>query len=150
MEARKVYQVLASSIQARRNSIENDNSEWVFKHGEMIRQIVKDLLPSGAGIDSGTKIDLDASHGERLILTCGYHHMNDGGFYDGWTEHKIIVTPSFSGLNIRITGRDRNQIKDHLYETFDYSLTRPIVWNEKDSRWMDTRYLKSNIPEVQS
>lgn len=147
MDTRKVAETLASFIDARRNSIAANNTEWIHRHEATIRQIERDLLPSGAGIDSGTKIDLDASHGEKLVFTCGYHHMNDDGYYDGWTEHKVIVTPSFRGINIRITGRNHNQIKDHLYETFDYTLTRPIVWNEKESRWMDVRYLTSTVPE---
>ena len=150
METRKVYETLASFVEARLNSIAANNSEWQYRHGDTIHQIVRDLLPSGAGIDSGTKIDLDDSHGGRLVFSCGYHHMNETGYYDGWTEHRIIVTPSFRGFDIRITGRNRNDIKDHLYQTFEYALSRLIVWNEKDSRWMDTLYLKCTVPEVQS
>jgi hypothetical protein len=57
--------------------------------------------------------------------------MNDGGFYDGWTEHTVVVTPSFRGINLRISGRDRNQIKEYLYETYDYALTRLVQWSEE-------------------
>jgi hypothetical protein len=53
--------------------------------------------------------------------------MNDGGFYDGWTEHTITVTPSFIGsMNIKISGRDRNQIKDYLHDVFSTALTEEI------------------------
>lgn len=149
METRTVYRELAQAIQARRNCIEVGNTEWEHKHSETIRQVVRDLMPSGSGIDSGTKIDLDDSHAARLVLACGYHHMNENGMYDGWTEHRIIVTPSFNGITIRITGRDRNQIKDYLYETFQYALTRLIVWDKVGLRWMDTRYLKSTVPDAQ-
>jgi hypothetical protein len=87
-----------------------------------------DLLPSGSGIDSGTKLDLNASHAEKLVFDIAYHHMNDGGFYDGWTQHRIVVTPSFTGINLRISGRDRNDIKDYLYQTYDYALKQDVTY----------------------
>ena len=75
--------------------------------------------PSGSGIDSGTTLDRDKSTPQRLVFTFGYHHMNDAGYYDGWTEHKAIVTPCILfGIRLRITGRDRNQVKDYLHDVF--------------------------------
>jgi hypothetical protein len=45
--------------------------------------------------------------------------MNDVGYYDGWTEHTVTVTGSLtSGYKMTISGRDRNDIKEYLYETF--------------------------------
>lgn len=153
---RPLYRELASTIQARKNcaklkplqipvpdaagkatqfapdtylpeSREMVNPEWFNKHTEEIRKL-EDLLPSGSGIDSGTKIDLDESHAGKLILYADYHHMDDTGCYNGWTEHTITVTPSFSGINLRISGPNRNDIKDHLHETFDYALTRDVAY----------------------
>jgi hypothetical protein len=49
--------------------------------------------------------------------------MDDGGGYDGWTEHTITVTPSFRGFDLTISGRDRNDIKDYLHQTFDHVLS---------------------------
>jgi hypothetical protein len=142
---RKLYQVLASTIEARRNCAERmeTHSEWFEKHGDTIDQLVLELMPSGSGIDTGTAIDLDTSHGEKLVFHCSYHHMNDGGMYDGWTEHTITVTPSFSGLNLRISGRNRNEIKDYLYETVDYALQTVVVWNEEKQRYQDIRYTRN-------
>ena len=54
--------------------------------------------------------------------------MDDAGFYDGWTGHTITITPSFSGINLRISGPNRNDIKDYLYETFDYALSRDVTY----------------------
>jgi hypothetical protein len=48
--------------------------------------------------------------------------MNTHGYYEGWTEHKVIVTPSWHGFNIRVTGKDKNQIKEYITETFHYVL----------------------------
>jgi len=63
-------------------------------------------LPSGSGIDAGTKLEWDSSKPNCIRFSCGYHHMNDAGYYDGWTHHMIIVTPTFAGFDLRITGRD--------------------------------------------
>ena len=130
-----LYQEIASRVQARINCIESKNTEWLEKHEEMIRKLVKDFMPSGCGIDSGTKIDLAKSHAEKLVFSFGYHHMNSAGYYDGWTQHTAIVTPSFNGLNIRITGRNRNDAKDHLHETVDYALQTRIIWDSNSEQY---------------
>ncbi len=120
---RKVYQSLASAIVARANCIQVNNVEWRDRHEETIDTIV-DNLPSGGGIDNGTKIDLDASGANRIVLSVAYHHMNENGYYDGWTDHKITIVPSFDGIDLRISGRNRNDIKDYLAETYHYALTQ--------------------------
>ncbi|HET9280347.1 MAG TPA: hypothetical protein VFR24_00095 [Candidatus Angelobacter sp.] len=116
---------ISRAIQARKNCQESNNTEWFDKWSERINQFVK-LLPSGAGIDHGTSIDVDASHASKIVLYADFHHMNENGFYDGWTSHKIIVTPAFSGINLRITGRNRNDILSYLYQTYEYTLTRAV------------------------
>lgn len=86
-----------------------------------------DFLPSGAGIDCGTKIDVEASRDTRLVLHLSYHHMNEAGYYNGWTEHTIKVTPSLSsGFNLSISGRDRNDTKDYLADLYDSVLTELV------------------------
>lgn len=51
---------------------------------------------------------------------------NENGMYDGWTQHSIIVRPSFvHGLDITITGKDRNQIKEYLHDVYFSALTEP-------------------------
>lgn len=122
-----LYREIAQLIGARLNCLKGDNKEWLEKHTEKLEKLVENHMPSGSGIDSGTKIDLDESTAEKLVFTCGYHHMNDGGYYDGWTEHKVIVTPSLTyGFNLRLTGKDRNQIKDYLGETYSYALQTEV------------------------
>lgn len=114
-----LYAEIASLICARQNCIKTGNHEWQGKHEERILALVKETAPSGSGIDCGTKIDIDVSQPEKLVFTFSYHHMNDYGMYDGWTEHKAIVTPSLQfGFNLTITGKDRNGIKEYLHEVF--------------------------------
>lgn len=86
-----------------------------------------DLLPSGSGVDNGTSIDLDRSKPDRIVLTCSFHHMNDVGMYDGWTDHEIIVTPSLGfEYEIRVTGRNRNEIKDYLSDLYREALREMV------------------------
>jgi hypothetical protein len=87
----------------------------------MLREYVARTAPSGSGIDAGVKL-LDNSTPHKLVFSCDFHHMNEGGYYDGWTRHCAVVTPTFSGISVRITGRDRNGIKDNLRETLRYWL----------------------------
>lgn len=101
------------------------NNEWLDRHEATLDRLV-DMLPSGSGIDSGTTLDRDSCTATKLVLTLGFHHMNDGGMHDGWTEHAIIVTPSFDGINLRITGRDRNGIKNYLGELYHQVLTETV------------------------
>ena len=60
--------------------------------------------------------------------------MNEGGFYDGWTTHDIIVTPSLvTTIDVRVTGRNKNDIKDYLAEMFDDVLTADVVQSYDES-----------------
>lgn len=115
---RAVYAAIASAFQARLNCEQNGNIDWQVAHGDRINRLVDWYLPRGAGFDSGTTFDYEASTPQRLVFQTSFHHMNDGGYYDGWTEHTVIVTPTFDGVNVRVTGRDRNDIKDYIADLF--------------------------------
>lgn len=123
----KVYQKIAQTFNAYLNCKKMGNP-YAREHEETIEEIVKNYLPSGSGINSGVKFNFDESKAERLIFAFGFHHMNENGYYDGWTEHKLVVTPSLqSGFDLKITGRDRNQIKEYLYEVFSEALEEKIT-----------------------
>jgi len=119
-----LYQRLSSLLIQRKNCEESGNTEWFNRSTEEILDRVKNLMPHGGGIDNGTKIDLEKSHGELLVFHTSFHHMDEHGFYDGWTEHTVTVKASlFDGISIKVTGRDRNQIKEYLYDRFQMALT---------------------------
>ena len=89
-----------------------------------ITAFVKEQFPSGSGFDAGTKFDLDTATPNKLTFIADFHHMDENGFYDGWTEHKVIVTADMAhGYSIRVTGRDRNNIKDYIADTFHHILS---------------------------
>lgn len=128
-----LYRALAQLAQARHNCVRAGNQVWLEKHEAGIKQL-SGFLPSGSGLDAGPKIHLDASHGEKLVFVdCDYHHMNEGGYYDGWTEHTVTAKGSLShGVQISISGRNRNEIKDYIHEVFECALKQHVAQHETD------------------
>lgn len=132
-----VYKKLASEIERAircRNEAENPNEFNRELRAENARDamaqanwIASNLLPSGSGVDSGTSIDWDKTKPNRIVLNTDYHHMDEYGHYSGWSDHQIIVTPDLaSEIAIRVTGRDRNNIKEYLAEMYQSDLTESM------------------------
>ena len=120
---RKLYVEMASLVQARLNCITKNNQEWKEKHEERLLELCKEYMPRGSGFDAGTKLDFDKSTGDKLVFNTSFHHMNEQGSYDGWTEHSVTVKASLQfGFELTIGGRDRNDIKDYIGERFQYAL----------------------------
>ena len=122
---RPLYRQIAETLQAIKNCEKSNNIEWRDRHEETLDTLL-DHMPSGSGIDNGCKLDRDGSTRTKLVFDCAYHHMNEHGMYDGWTDHTVTVTPSFQGIEMKISGKDRNDIKDYLHETLHYALTQEI------------------------
>lgn len=130
-----LYQTLASSIETykrvRNRALLQENPkesrDYVLASAWLERvERIMDTAPSGSGIDLGTRLDLEESGNTKLVFQVDYHHMNDSGYYDGWTEHRAIVTPRLTGIDIKITGRNRNGIKDLLGDEIHHWLTLGI------------------------
>jgi len=116
---KKIYQDIASKLGAMENCRKSGNDEWLEKHGQAIMDICKNDMPSGSGFDNGTQLNWDKSTPEKLVFETSFHHMNDGGYYDGWTNHTVTVTPSLQfGFNLKVSGPNRNEIKSYIYEMF--------------------------------
>ena len=113
-----LYQSIASACQAIRNCQESGNVEWEGRWADYLDRIEKECLPSGSGFDAGTTIDREKSGPDRLVFLTSFHHMNATGYYDGWTEHTVTIRPTFTGPDIRVSGRNRNDVKDYIVDTF--------------------------------
>lgn len=87
-----------------------------------LERYVKDKGPSGSGIDCGTTLS-DGAEPQKLVFTFSFHTMDEHGCYDGWIDYTLVVKPEFNGLNLLIKGRDKNGLKDHLYEVYRNWLT---------------------------
>ena len=100
---------------------------------DILKILCKNFLPHGSGVNIGCDVDLEHSRPNRIIITFAFHHMDEHGYYDGWTEHKCIIKPDLRfGIDIRITGRDRNHVKDYLYELFNHAITQTINYHYVD------------------
>ena len=121
----KLYKYLANQLSRIAYMERNDRYEDAEDIRSTVDDFVKANFPSGSGFDAGTKLDWDRTTQTKLVFTTEFHHMNDGGYYDGWTEHVIYAKPHFLfDVDLRVTGRDRNQIKDYIGETFQLILMR--------------------------
>lgn len=128
---------LAARAMQLRNCKESlDNGRWTRKHYDDVTNAAKDaisqvcgaVLPSGSGFDNGTRFETELSTGSKLVFNTGYHHMTETGFYDGWTEHGITVRPCFVyGFDMRISGRNRNDVKDTIENVMCEALRTRIV-----------------------
>jgi hypothetical protein len=123
----KLYQMLAQIVDARLRCQRDGNIDWFGKHTHRLFDLMKQYLPSGSGFDNGTKLDLDKSNADKLVFATDFHHMNDTGYYVGWTSHRVVVTPSLGfGFTLRVTGRDKNNIKDYIAESFEMDLNAMV------------------------
>jgi hypothetical protein len=122
----KTYQKIASLLQAIINCQKSNNKTWQDNHTEAIETIMQNA-PSGSGFDNGTSLDFLKSTPEKLVFNTAFHHMNENGFYAGWSNHEVIITPSLAfGFNLRVTGKDRNEIKDYIAEMMSSFLNEEI------------------------
>jgi len=112
-----LIQEIAGTVNAYQNCIKSGNLDWVDKHKKHIEKLDKEL-PHGSGLDGNNYINIDECKDNKVVIYACYHHMNENGMYDGWTDHKLIITPSFNGIDIRITGQNRNDIKEYLNQVF--------------------------------
>ena len=118
----KLYQKIARVV-----SQEN----WAKRTKEL--SLLNELLPKGNGIQRqlGLPVILLESTKKRIVIDTAYRHTYDS--YDTtsrWTVHQVVITPSFEGeIDIRITGKNVNNVKDYLYDVFRESLMSEIVCN---------------------
>jgi hypothetical protein len=117
-------QEISATINAYNNCIATGNTKWADNHLEALKNLSK-KLPSGSGFDSGTTISLFSTKNE-IYFNTSFHHMDENGGYDGWTDHKIVVTPTFTGIDITVRGEDRNEINDYIADIFYDCLTEEI------------------------
>jgi hypothetical protein len=97
--------------------------EWIGRHRDAADALCREYMPRGSGFDCGTRIDWDRTTADKLVFSTSFHHMNECGYYDGWTEHTVTVRASLvHELDIRVSGRDRNAIKDCIADAFSSAL----------------------------
>lgn len=119
-----LYKALAQAISA----ISRCNPEWSEKYRDHLESFERNHLPHGSGFDAGCKVDLDKSTPDKIYIDFSFHHMDLNGFYCGWTDHTVKITPSLQfDFEIKIT---RNRIDDstldYFHDTIHYALSEPV------------------------
>lgn len=143
-----LIQAIASEVSRYRCVSAGDSTREAVASSLDSLDTLADMLPSGSGIDCGTKIDLENSTETCVVLALDYHHMDDNGFYCGWSSHQITITPAFDGtaLDIECTSNDADltcvdedgnefddsefaidSLHDYLADTYRYHVERVQV-----------------------
>lgn len=128
----KLYQWIARMLDSLEKN-ESRGSDLIISNRctDALNDLEK-FLPSGSGFNSGCKILL-ISKPNRIVVKADFQHMCEHG-YTGWTDHLVIVTPSLVyGMQIRVTGKDKNEIKDYIGETMEIALNTEIANVFKDA-----------------
>lgn len=119
---RTVAEAIHGALVARDNCDKSGNTEWLDKWTRYLRTMARNELPSGSGVDNGTRVKGLTKDGRGIELLLEFHHHDEHG-YTGWTHHTARVRPSFTGLDISISGPNREEIKDYLAEVLSVALS---------------------------
>ena len=112
----KTYQFIAQIMSIIINA---DSQDHIDKAKDILRHIERNILPSGSGFDAGAKVLIDECKENKIVFGTDFHHMNDVGYYDGWTTHKVVITPCLRfGFDMCISGRDKRNIKEYIGDVF--------------------------------
>lgn len=134
----KAITLIAQHFDGWYRAVKESNNQRMDTNSVFIDRICDLVMPHGSGIDGNhAKLDFDRSKPNRLVFApFDFHHMNDGGYYDGWSEHELIVSASLAhGYELKITGRDRNDVKEYLYQTIDYAITRELFYDRETGQF---------------
>lgn len=101
-------------------------SDAIGRHRDGIAAVCEACLPSGSGFDQGSRFDAERSDLAKLVFYTAFHHMDENGTYAGWTEHTVTARPTFIGTDVRVSGPNRNDIKDYIADVFREALRRKI------------------------
>ena len=120
----KLYQKIAR-VMSQKNSLKWEDLK-----------LLNELLPNGNLIrrEGGTMISLKSTETKIVIDTAYWHYETSR-----WTEHQVVITPSFEDeINIRVTGKNEDNIKEYLQDIFREALMKEYVvfkkgWEIKDS-----------------
>ena len=126
----KLYQKIARVV---------SQKNWAKRAKEL--SLLQELLPNGNGIrgQEGLAEILPESTKKRIVIYTTYWHPNDSYETSRWTAHQVIITPSFEReINIRITGKNKDNVKDYLHDIFREALMKEYAvfkkgWDVKDS-----------------
>lgn len=122
------------------------NDESYQRNMNELEFLCKEFMPSGAGFDNGTKILIPESAPNRLKFHTDFHHMNKVGMYDGWTYHSVTAMANFIGMDVKVSGINRDNIKDYIASMIVDALDQNICvfWNPETREHIFLKKLNNN------
>ena len=132
----KLYQKIIQTTKALESCEEKGMIDAYDNHYKTLQNIHKNYLPSGSGFDG--EMNIESATDSKLIIRFDWHILNDNGYYDGWLDLLLIMTPNLSNnFDMKIkwytNGNDKRKvekykslIEDFLYDEWYYILTQEI------------------------
>lgn len=126
-----------------KNGSKGEEAQGYKRNVEEVERLCKAFMPSGSGFDIGTAFAFADSKPSRLIFNTSFHHMNEVGMYDGWTEHRVTVIAEHDGFDIVVGGINKRGIKDYIADEFQRSLNVKIeaTWDKDEGEFTFTNEL---------
>lgn len=122
----------------------NRNHPWIEKWEAELEQL-ENMLPHGSGLDGVVEIDRSATSSDKITIVFDYHHMDEFGGYQGWSEWRLVVSADLLGLTYDLecvedceyrtsdgdeewtyTASEDDSLMDYFVETFDIALQREV------------------------
>ena len=101
------------------------DSEILDRWETLIENILS-TLPSG-GVFAGTEVEEVSS--KKVVLVTAVHHISEYGYREGVTSHRITFTPTLVGTDIKVSGRNFNDVKSYIAEVFHNWATSTCCYN---------------------
>lgn len=125
----KLYQHIAKNL----NWQPNEN--FVDQREDNLDKL-EGLLPSGSGIDCGSRIDRESYSETEFSIDADYHYMDDNGFYAGWFTFRITVTANLAwnyNVECEITSNDTDEDWEYIEDLYNQYLVEVYInaLNEK-------------------
>lgn len=116
------------------------------------------LLPHGSGIDCDYwvrgLVKSNKSHTKNTVEFGNSFRTNKNGFYAGYINFIVKISPSpleqGSLFELEISGRFRGHkdLREYLYETYDYALRGEVFINPETGKWFQEQHWKhQNLPQ---
>jgi len=123
----KLYKRIAQALNAYKG---NHISQEVTDAWTDVIARCNDELPSGSGFDSGSKVNIDLSTPEKIVIDTAFHHMDNNGYYCGWSHITVTVRASLQfdfDIKINFHGYKRaSNDSEYFYDTFNDVLSREV------------------------
>ncbi len=98
----------------------------ILDRWEVLIEKILCTLPSGGGF-AGTEVKEVSS--KKVILATEFYHVSQNGHREGVTSHRITFTPTLVGTDIKVSGRNFNDVKSYIAEVFHNWATSTCCYN---------------------